>query len=93
MSITQNQAQDRKYLVYAIYRTHQLMNSLTRIIPVKIVSACSSFSAIAIASRYYNPDGERPTSYVAACILGPYRVNMFSQRTYTCEELLSIGVG
>lgn len=84
-------SKDREYLVCAIYRGKKhSINTLTRIDPVEIVLACSSFSAMVTASRSHNPDGEKPTKYVASRILGPFRVNMFSDRTFTCEELLSM---
>ncbi len=93
MSVTQEQVQDHKYLVCAIYRSQPLINKLTRIEHVEIVLACSPFSAIVIARRGHNPEGEKPTKYVASRILGPFRVNAFSNRLYTCEELLSIRKG
>ncbi|KKL97468.1 hypothetical protein LCGC14_1834210 [marine sediment metagenome] len=93
MSVTQEQVQDHRYLVCAIYRSQQLINQLTRIQHVGIVLAVSPFSAIAIARKDHNPEGETPTSYVASIILGPFRVNAFSNRLYTCEELLSTEIG
>jgi hypothetical protein len=91
MSATQGQAQDHKYLVCAIYRGKKhSINALTRIDHVGIVLACSPFGAVVIARRTHNPNGEKPTSYVASRILGPFRVNMFSDRTFTCEELLAL---
>ncbi len=96
MQITQGQVQEHKYLVCAIYRSQQLANQLTRLTRiehVEIVLACSPFSAITIARRGHNPEGEKPTKYVASRILGPFRVNAFSNRLFTCEELLSTGIG
>ena len=90
MPVTQEQVQDHKYLVCAIYRGRHSINELTRIAHVGIVLACSPFSAIAIARENHNPEGEKPTKYVASRILGPFLINAFSKQTYTCEELLSI---
>ncbi len=86
MSKTKRQVKNDKYLVYAVYNS---MGTLTKIGHVGIVLARSSFSAITIAKRNHNPDGEKPNKYVASLILGPFRVNMFSERTFSCEELLS----
>ena len=82
-----------KYLVCAIYRSQYSVGGPTRIAHAGIVLARSPSSAIAIISRDYNPDGEKPTKYVASLILDPFRVNAFSNRLYTCEELLSTGIG
>ncbi len=78
-----------KYLVCAIYHDQYSVGSFTRIAHAGIVLARSPSSAIAIVSRDYNPNGEKPTRYVASLILGPFQVNAFSNRLYTCEELLS----
>lgn len=88
MSTIKKQVQERKYLVHAIYRGRNSMSNLTRVDPVEIVLAYSPFSAIAIASKNHNPDGEKPRGYVAGLILGTFHVNMASSRTYSCEELL-----
>ncbi len=93
MSITQEQVQDHKYLVCAIYHGRHSMDNITRIEHVEIVMACSPFSAIAIARENHNPEGEKPTKYIASLILGPFLINAFSKQTYTCEELLSIRTG
>ncbi len=94
MSVTQEQIQDHKYLVCAIYHGRHSMHELTRIEHVRIVLAGSPFSAIAIArENHHNPEGEKPTKYVASRILGPFLINAFSKQTYTCEELLSIRTG
>ncbi len=82
-----------KYLVCAIYRGQYSINELTRIAHAGIVLARSPSSAIAIVSRDYNSDREKPTRYVASIILGPFRINAFSNRLYTCEELLSARIG
>lgn len=81
---------DHKYLVCAIYRDQPSINDLTRVDYVGIVLAHSPFSAVTIAKRDHNPDGEKPSKYVASLILGPFQINMFSSQTYTCEELLSL---
>ena len=93
MSVTQEQVQDHQYLVCAIYRSQHSINGLTRIEHVGIILACSPFSAITMVKRDHNPEGEKPTKYVASLILGPMRVNAFSNQTHTCEELLSIRAG
>lgn len=80
---------DLKYLVCAIYRNQPSINGLTRVDHVGIVLAHSPFSAVKTAKKDHNPDGEKPSKYVASLILGPFRVNAFSDRTHTCEELLS----
>ncbi len=88
MSIT-TKTKPHKYLVCAIYRGQPFRNDLTRVDHVGIVLAHSPSSAITIAKEGHNPDGEKPSKYVASRILGPFRVNMFSNQTYTCEELIS----
>jgi len=89
MSTTPKQTQDYKYLVCAVYHSQRSTDNLTRVDHMGIVLAQSSFSAIAMARGEHDPSNERPTLWVASRILGPYRVNMHSQRTFTCEELLS----
>ena len=93
MSIINTKTKPHKYLVCAIYRSRPLINELTRIEHVGIVLAHSPFSAITIVSRTHNPDGEKPSKYVASLILGPFQVNAFSNQLSTCEELLSIRKG
>ncbi len=78
---------DRKYLVCAIYDSKF---SIARIEHVKIVTASSPFSAKLIAKKDHNPKGEKPTSYVASLILGPFKINAASNQTFSCEDLLSI---
>jgi len=91
--MTRRQAKNHEYLVCAIYHNQYLIGGLTRIAHAGIVLARSPSSAIAIVSRDYNPNREKPTKYVASLILGPFRVNAFSNQLYTCEELLSIRKG
>ena len=90
MSATRRRDQEHKYLVWAIYRNRGSMSNITSIEPVKILSACSPFSATAIVRRDHNPVGARPSSYTASIILGDFRVNAFSNQTFSCEELLSL---
>lgn len=93
MSTTQRKAQNHKYLVCAVYNGKYSKSILTRVEHVGIVLARSPFSAVNKVKRDHNPDGEKPSKYVSSLILGPFRVNQFSDRTYTCEELLSIRTG
>ena len=79
---------DRKYLVCAIYDSKF---SIAKIEHVKIVTASSPFSAKLTAKKYHiYPEGEKPTSYVASLILGPFKINAASNQTFSCEDLLSI---
>lgn len=90
MSIINTKTKPHKYLVCAIYHGKKSsINELTRIEYVGIVLVHSPFSAITMARKNHKPDGEKPSKYVASLILGPFQVNTFSNRTYTCEELLS----
>ena len=91
MSIINTKTKPHKYLVCAIYNSKFSKSILTRIEHVGIVLAHSPFSAINEVRRGHNPDGEKPSKYVASRILGSFRINAFSDRTYTCEELLSTG--
>jgi len=84
---------EHKYLVCAIYRDQPSISQFTRIDYVGIVLAYSPFDAVKVAKRGHNPGEEKPRKYVASLILGPFRINAFSDRTYTCEELLSIRKG
>jgi len=89
MSITQRRVKDHKYLVCAIYDEKDSTDGATKIEHVKIVLASSPFSAKVIAKKNHNPKGEKPTSYVASLILGPFKLNASSYQTYMCEDLLS----
>ena len=85
--------QDYKYLVCAVYHGQHSIDrfgiaNLTRVDHIGVILAQSQFSAIAIARGERNPSEERPTLYVASRILGPFRVSMYHDRTFTCEELL-----
>ena len=80
---------DHKYLVCAIYRSQSSRNDLTRVDHVGIVLAHSPFSAITIAKEGHNPDGEKPSKYVASIILGTFQTTP-SGRTFTCEELVTL---
>jgi hypothetical protein len=93
MSKINKKTKPHKYLVCAIYNSKYSKSILTRIEHVGIVLAHSPFSALNILRRDHNPDGEKPSKYVASRILGAFRVNMFSDQTYTCKELLSIRKG
>lgn len=91
MSSTQRRVKNHKYLVCAIYDGEGSIGGTTRIEHVKIVTARSPFSAKLAAKKNHNPEGEKPTSYVASLILGSFKLNASSHKTHTCEELLSIG--
>ncbi len=85
------QTKKHKYLVCAIYDSESL---ITRIEHVKIVAARSPFSAKLMVKKNHNSKGEKPVSFVASRIFGPFKVNDSSSRkTYECEELLSTVVG
>ncbi len=85
------QGKNHKYLVCAIYADQFSTGDITRIDHVKIVTAPSPFSAKVIAKKHHKFEGVKPSSYVAARILGPFKVNAFSHQTYSCEDLLTIG--
>ena len=92
MSVTQVQVKDHKYLVCAIYDQIPVDN-ITRVDHVGIVSASSPFSAVVKARKNHNPGEVKPTKYVASLILGPFKVNAFSNQTFACEELITTRIG
>ena len=88
MSTTRKRAQYNDYLVYAIYDNPHSTSNLTRIDPVGMILAASPVRAIQIVSKNHNPDGARPTSYIASRTLGTFRVNAFSDQRFSCRELI-----
>lgn len=89
MSKSQKKTQEHKYLVCAVYGDQNYEGGITKIKHIGIVQARSSFDAVVTVRRDHNPGEVKPRKYIASRILGDFKTNAFSDRTYTCEELLS----
>ncbi len=83
------QSKNYEYLVCAIYADQYSTDGITRIENLKVVTATSPFSAKVMVKKQHKPEGVKPTSYVAALILGSFKINAFSHQTHSCGDLLT----